>query len=203
MNGYEFNFCNSNNGIICRRSLFFYTSINISGTIMTSQNNYTYREASLNDKEQLKQLGIISYGQFSNILTPDNWTKLNTFLNDEEKLVDLINKSKSFVCLDKNEIIGMAYIIPSGNPWDIFKAEWSYIRMVGVNPEYQGKGIAKNLIRMCLDHAKQTKEKIVALHTSEFMVAARHIYENLGFKMLQEIKPKFGKRYWLYTLDLI
>ncbi|HTA61317.1 MAG TPA: GNAT family N-acetyltransferase, partial [Bacteroidia bacterium] len=99
-------------------------------------------------------------------------------------------------------IIGMAYIVSSGNPWDIFKAEWSYIRMVGVNPAYGGQGIAKALTSMCINHAVKTNEKIIALHTSEFMNAARHIYESLGFKILQPIEPRFGKKYWLYTLSI-
>lgn len=101
-------------------------------------------------------------------------------------------------------IVGMAHIIPNGNPADIFKIEWSYIRMVGVNPKYQGQGqgIAKTLTQMCIYKAKQTNEKTIALHTSEFMDAARHIYESLGFKILQEIDQRFGKKYWLYTLDL-
>ncbi|MDX2173612.1 MAG: hypothetical protein SFY56_10845 [Bacteroidota bacterium] len=34
---------------------------------------------------------------------------------------------------------------------------------------------------MCIAHAKQNNEKTIALHTSEFMDAARHIYEGLGF----------------------
>jgi len=63
-------------------------------------------------------------------------------------------------------------------------------------------GIAKTLTKMCMDHARQTKEKIIALHTSEFMDAARHIYENLGFKELKEIDPIYGKRYWIYILNL-
>ena len=161
-----------------------------------------YREGSINDKDQLQKLGISSYSPYSAILSPDNWKILHDFLHDEEKLAELINKSKIFVCTNPNEIIGMAYIIPHGNPWDIFKSEWCYIRMVGVHPQYRGLGIAKTLTQMCLNHARQTKEKTVALHTSEFMDAARHIYESLGFKKLQEIEPRFGKKYWLYTLDL-
>jgi ribosomal protein S18 acetylase RimI-like enzyme len=167
-----------------------------------SMSNLTYREGTLADKESLKKLGLISYGQFSAVLGPEYWKKLEATLNDEGKWVDLIQKSKSYVCLDKEEVIGMAFIIPSGNPWEMFKAEWSYIRMVGVNPEYQGKGIAKSLTKMCIDYAINTHEKTIALHTSEFMDAARHIYENLGFKRLEEIEPRLGKRYWLYTLTL-
>lgn len=186
------------------RYIFQTTKRKLHTTILQTftQNIFTYRDGSIQDKEQLKQLGIISYGQFSNILTSDNWTKLNDFLHNEDKLTDLINKSKVYVCLDKNEIIGMAYIVPNGNPWDIFDAEWSYIRMVGVNPKYEGKGIARTLIKMCIDHAKKTNEKIIALHTSEFMDAARHIYETLGFKKVREIEPRLGKKYWLYMLDL-
>jgi ribosomal protein S18 acetylase RimI-like enzyme len=167
-----------------------------------TQKNFTWREGFLKDKEQLMKLGLISYGQYATILTPDHWAKLNGFFHDDDKWIDLINKSKSFVCLEKDEVIGMAFIIPSGNPWDIFKTEWSYIRMVGVNPTYQGRGIAKTLTKMCLDYARQTKEKTIALHTSEFMDAARHVYESLGFKKIQEIEPRLGKKYWLYMLDL-
>jgi|SRR6185312_7417824 len=163
---------------------------------------FTYREGSINDKEQLQKLARISYGQFSNVLTPDNWAIMNDGLHDESKLIELINKSVCHVCLREDEIIGMAYFVPSGNPWGPFQTEWSYIRMVGVNPEYQGQGIAKTLTKMCIDRAKATQEKIIALHTSEFMDAARHIYEGFGFKVTQEIEPKFGKKYWLYTLDI-
>ena len=167
-----------------------------------TQSNFTYRNITLNDLQQLKQLGIISYGQFSNVLEPQHFNTLNTFLHDEDKLTQLISKSTGFAYLHNNQIIGMAFIIASGNPWEIFKADWSYIRMVGVNPAYQGQGIAKTLTSMCINHAIKTNEKIIALHTSEFMNAARHIYESLGFKILQEIEPRFGKKYWLYTLNI-
>ncbi|MEO6304996.1 MAG: GNAT family N-acetyltransferase [Bacteroidia bacterium] len=168
----------------------------------TNETTLIYRTGSIEDKEQLKQLGIISYGQFSSVLAPEHFERLNTSLHDENKVIELLGKSTCFVCELNKEIIGMAYIIPNGNPWDIFKAEWCYIRMVGVDPKHGGKGIAKTLTKMCIDHAIQTGEKTIALHTSEFMNAARHIYERLGFKVLQEIEPRFGKKYWLYTLEL-
>jgi ribosomal protein S18 acetylase RimI-like enzyme len=73
--------------------------------------------------------------------------------------------------------------------------------MVGVDPAYRGQGIAKTLTKMCIDHARYNNEKTIALHTSEFMGPARHIYESMGFKVQYEI-PLFGKRYWIYKLDL-
>jgi len=42
----------------------------------------------------------------------------------------------------------------------------------------------------------------MALHTSEMMRSARHIYEKIGFNILKEIEPRLGVKYWLYTLEL-
>ena len=161
-----------------------------------------YRIGTLLDKEKLQNLGLNSYGQFKNLLTEENWNKLNSFLTNENSYSDLLSNSKCFICETNNEIIGMAYLIPKGNPTDIFSADWSYIRMVGVNTEFGGKGIGKKLIQMCIDFAKETNEGIIALHTSEFMDAARHIYENIGFKKIKELEPRLGKKYWLYILEL-
>jgi ribosomal protein S18 acetylase RimI-like enzyme len=160
-----------------------------------------YRIITLEDIEQVKQLGLISYGQFADLLG-EHWNKMQANISSNENWEKIIGGSTGFACCDSEKIIGMAFIISSGNPWDIFKAEWSYIRMVGVDPAYGGKGIAKKLTNMCIDHAKKKGEKIIALHTSEFMDAARHIYETAGFKVLHPIEPRFGKKYWLYILEL-
>ncbi len=167
-----------------------------------TNNNLSYRIGTISDVDQLQDLGKIAYGQFQSALTPDNWEIFNGNLQDKQKFIDILNIANCFVCVDNDKIIGVAYIIPSGNPTDLFKSDWTYIRMVGVNPKYRGQGIAKALTQKCIDFAKQNNETTIALHTSEFMDAARHIYESIGFKVLKEIPPLFGKKYWLYTLDL-
>ena len=161
-----------------------------------------YRQGSIHDVNQIKELSIVSYSQYSEILTPENWKSLNKFLNDDKALLDLITKAESFLCTDNNIIVGMAYLIPSGNPTDIYQENWCYIRMVGVHPNYTGNGIGRKLTMLCIEKAKEMGEKTIALHTSEFMDAARHIYESIGFKILKEIPRRLGKIYWLYTLDL-
>jgi ribosomal protein S18 acetylase RimI-like enzyme len=98
--------------------------------------------------------------------------------------------------------VGVAFFVPHGNPAGFFSAEWCYIRRVGVRPEYQGKGIAQQLTQLCIEHARNTGEKTIALHTSEFMDAARHIYERTGFRRQEEVKTLFGKKYWVYLLEL-
>lgn len=162
-----------------------------------------YRPGTIDDLSELKKLAIKSWGQFQQKLTSDNWTKLYNTLTDHQTYNDLLNLSNCIVCTsDKDKIIGMAFLVPNGNPTDIYDKEWSYIRFLSVDPNFGGRGIGSKLTMMCIETARQNEEKTVALHTSEIMDKARHIYESLGFKILREIGPRLGKKYWLYTLDL-
>lgn len=160
-----------------------------------------YRKANSSDFDQLQSLGKESYAEFSKVLTESNWNKMNSFLESDDILNKLINQSTVFVCEKESELIGMIYLVPNGNPTDLFQEDWSYIRFLGVNTKYRGKGIGKKLTDLCLDYAQETKEKYVALHTSEFMDSARAIYEKKGFRKTKEIEF-LGKRYWIYLLDL-
>ncbi len=162
----------------------------------------SYRNADPSDLDALQALSLRSYGQYAQVLTPENWATFESNLQNKQRFIDLLNNSTCFVCLDQHKIVGVAYLVPSGQAVQFFKAEWAVIRMIGVDPEYRGLGIARKLTEQCIYQAKEQQEKTIALHTSEFMDAARHIYESLGFKVLQPIPDLFGKKYWLYTLEL-
>jgi ribosomal protein S18 acetylase RimI-like enzyme len=162
----------------------------------------TYRTATKSDLKQIQQLGLLAYEQFKPILTQENWAKWEENFNNDSNFLDLLDKATGFVCEVENELVGMAFLIPSGNPWLYFPTEWSYIRYVGVHPNFEGNGIGKKLTQQCIDKAKETGEKTIALHTSEFQNAARQIYESLGFIKIKEIEPVFGKVFYIYTIEL-
>ncbi len=160
-----------------------------------------YRKANSFDFDKLKSLGIESYSEFSKVLTSTNWNKMNSFLESNANLTMLIKQSTVFVCEKESDIIGMIYLVPSGNPTELFQENWSYIRFLGVNTEFRGNGIGKKLTDLGMDYAKETNEKYIALHTSEFMDSARAIYEKRGFKKTKEIEY-LGKKYWIYLFEL-
>ena len=165
--------------------------------------NLTYRQGTKDDLPNLKQLAIKSWTPFQKELTAENWNSLKQTISNDKTYEELIDQSTCFVCVTENDnIVGMAFIVPNGNPTDIYLKEWSYIRFVSVDPAFGGQGIGRKLTMMCIDQAKLNGEKTIALHTSEIMNNARHIYESLGFNILREIDPRLGKRYWLYKLDL-
>jgi ribosomal protein S18 acetylase RimI-like enzyme len=162
-----------------------------------------FRKATTADAANLRSLALASWTPFRPMLEPQHWQLLFNNLDNIQTYTALLTQAHSFVCEDAiGSIIGMAFLVPSGNPTDIYPADWSYIRFVSVHPDFAGKGIGGNLTVLCIETAKALKEHTIALHTSEIMPAARHIYERLGFTIMREIESQFGKRYWLYALQL-
>ncbi len=163
---------------------------------------FTYREGSKSDFNALKELGKLAYSQFEKVLQPQHWQSMRDYLDNEQKLSELIEKARCLVCLDAEKLVGMAYLVPHGNPTVIFPPDWSYIRMVGVHPDYRGQGISRKLTARCIEYAKQSGEKIIGLHTSEIMPDAQQIYHSFGFKIEKELELLYGVKYWLYKLQL-
>jgi GNAT superfamily N-acetyltransferase len=167
------------------------------------KSGFYYRTGDVNDLNQISALAFLSWKQYESILTPANWKELFRLLIDPKTYTDLLSISHCVLCETSDKrVIGMAYLVPSGNPTAIYEEDWSYIRFVSVDPAYGGQKIGETLTAKCVKYAKDNGEKIVALHTSEMMGKAISIYENLGFRILRELEPRLGKRYWLYLLEL-
>jgi ribosomal protein S18 acetylase RimI-like enzyme len=165
--------------------------------------NIQYRQGTKNDLQGLKELAIKSWSPFRKELTQENWNSSFQTITNVKTYEELLEKSTCIVCVAGDDtIVGMAFLVPNGNPTDIYLKEWSYIRFVSVDPMFAGRGIGRKLTTLCIEKAKENGEKVIALHTAEIMNNARHIYESLGFEILREIDQRLGKRYWLYKLEL-
>lgn len=159
-------------------------------------------QATLADIPQLMELGLIAYGQYAETLGADHWAQMRKNLSNEAMFADLLNKSTCFVARYESKIIGMAFLLPSGNAIDIYEADWCSIRLVAVHPSHQGKKIAKTLTQICINNAISDDEKTIALHTSSMMPAAMRVYESFGFKIIRDLGKRFGQPYFLYALNL-
>jgi ribosomal protein S18 acetylase RimI-like enzyme len=124
-------------------------------------------------------------------------------ISSHKSYSNLLETSECIVCENESkEVVGMAFLVPNGNPSEIYDEKWCHLRFVSVDPNYRGNGIGKKLTELCIESAIENKEQTMALHTSEIMGSARRIYEKMGFEILKEIEPRFGVRYWLYTFEL-
>jgi ribosomal protein S18 acetylase RimI-like enzyme len=166
-----------------------------------ADHDMTYRKANAIDVPNIVRLTLKAYHDYKAVLTPINWARMEANLSNENLFAELLGKATTFVCETNSRLVGVLFLIPNGNPTPIFPADWSYIRLLGVDPDYRGLRIGRKLTELCIHHAKAMGEIGVALHTSEFMNAARTMYEELGFRPAKELPPIFDKRYWLYKLS--
>ncbi len=162
-----------------------------------------YRLAGSPDSIALKHVAIISYGQYKAVIEERYWEEMDSNHSDQNTYDGLLEIAKGFVCEIDREIVGMTFLVPSGNPTSIFQADWAYIRLLGVLPEFENRGIGRELMRLCIDKARASGETTLALHTSEIQNAARHLYESMGFVRHKDIDLIYGKKYFLYLLQPI
>lgn len=163
---------------------------------------FTFRKGNSSDINQIRDLTLLANLQFRNVISKESVEVWEENLRNENTYTELLKIASCFVCEYESNIVGSAFLIPHGNPYKWFESDWAYIRLVGVHPRLQGNGIGKWLTQMCIEEAKVLGEKTIALHTSEFQNAARHIYEGLGFVKIKELDLIFGKQYYLYTFKL-
>lgn len=62
----------------------------------------------------------------------------------------------------------------------------AHLRMLGVHPEARGRGVARALVKACLDRARAAGRRRLTLNTTQRMEAARRMYEAMGFERLPD-----------------
>jgi GNAT superfamily N-acetyltransferase len=87
------------------------------------------------------------------------------------------------------EIIGSVALFPAKS--DAYRGlvdmlDYPEIRMLAVNQESRGKGVAEALIKECINRTKIKGAQNIGLHTADFMESAMRLYERMGFERIPE-----------------
>lgn len=104
-------------------------------------------------------------------------------LNDPKGTI-LDNGGYIWLASDGDEIVGSSALIK--------EHEGVYeLAKMSVTPKYQGKGISKMLIEVCLNKAKELGASKLTLFSNDQLKTALHLYERYGFRHVEVVGSPF------------
>ena len=156
--------------------------------------------AQASDFDAIAALNVEAYQEFVGRMSPDGWRGMEASVRAVEARAQ---SARFLVMRDHGAIVGSVGYCPAGkgNP-EIFPPEWAGVLLLAVAPTHRGCGIARTLVSACIQCARNDAAQAIGLFTNELMIAARQLYESLGFRQESESPLRFGLRYWRYKLQL-
>ncbi|MGA7343791.1 MAG: GNAT family N-acetyltransferase [Terracidiphilus sp.] len=103
------------------------------------------------------------------------------------KRMILEGKYAGWITIDSNRpaaSAGLLILDWPPHPLDPTGEQRGYLLNVFVEPDYRRRGLARELVRLCLAEARRRRIRVVTLHSSD---AGRPIYEGFGFHPTNEM----------------
>jgi GNAT superfamily N-acetyltransferase len=138
------------------------------------------REARPEEYDQVGDVVALAYVPFG---SPDDegWME---HLDLVRNVADRAQRTVVLVAADAGRVLGSATIELFGVIGDDDRElppDWAFLRMVGVHPDAQGRGIGKALVESVITRARAAGKRVLGLRTTPQMKVAHRLYESLGF----------------------
>jgi GNAT superfamily N-acetyltransferase len=141
------------------------------------------RPAQPEEYEETGRVTALAYREFSD---SDSWDRYLELIADVGARADIALVLAAF---EDGRVLGSATLeldrrIENDEP-DL-PPEQAEIRMLGVDPERRGRGVARALMDACFTWAARAGKSRMLLHTTQRMKVAQEMYEAMGFERLPD-----------------
>jgi ribosomal protein S18 acetylase RimI-like enzyme len=127
-----------------------------------------------------------------------------------DRVADVATRARHAVVLvavEDGRLLGSVTVelsdrIPGGHPRPPLKPDQAHVRMLGVHPHVQGRGIGRRLMEGAAAEARRAGKRRITLETTEAMRAAQHLYESMGYRRLDDLEFDDGFRLRAYEQRL-
>jgi GNAT superfamily N-acetyltransferase len=141
----------------------------------------TVRDAWPDEIATIAQITRLAYGEYSSRMEPAAWNVLEQEI--ESALTNDRGVTRLVAELDGVVVGSAALYAPDTAAYGNLASVtlWPEVRLVAVHPAARGRGIARALVEDCVRRARRAGARVIGLHTSETMRAAKQLYERMGF----------------------
>jgi GNAT superfamily N-acetyltransferase len=161
------------------------------------------REAHPSEYDQVGDVVALAYTPFG---SPDDegWVQ---HLELVRNVADRAKRTVVLAAVEGGRVLGSATIELFGVIGDDdheVPPDWAFLRMVGVHPEAQGRGVGRALVQDVISRARAEGRRHLGLRTTPQMEVAHRLYESLGFVRDPSLDYPIEADYSLlgYRLDL-
>ena len=157
--------------------------------------------------EEYDEAGRVTADAYRPYARGDDWTD---YLGELADVADRAQRTKVLVAVEDGRIIGTTTLeldrrVDEGE--DHLEAERlpsheAHIRMLGVLPETQGRGIGRALMDESIRIAKEHGKTLMTLHTTNRMNVAQRMYESMGFTRMPDWRVSEDFTLLTYHLEL-
>jgi ribosomal protein S18 acetylase RimI-like enzyme len=97
-------------------------------------------------------------------------------------------QAEVLVAVDGADVLGCVTFVPdTDSPWaELLEPGESAIRMLGVDPAAQGRGVGRALVLACVERTRRLGHTQLFLHSTPWMPTAHRLYQSVGFTRVPE-----------------
>jgi len=132
------------------------------------------------DHQRVRSALISAYAQYAEVLPPP---VLAAYLSD---LVDLDGRgigAEILVAEHGGTVLGTVTCSTDGDDAGFaWPGQWAVVQALAVPPSSRGRAIGRLLVETCIERARTAGARGIGGHAPEFMSAAVHLCESLGFR---------------------
>jgi ribosomal protein S18 acetylase RimI-like enzyme len=96
-------------------------------------------------------------------------------------------EAEVLVAIDEDLIGCVTFVPDASSPWaEGLGSGEAAIRMLGVDPRCQGRGVGAGLVDACVERARKLGRTGLFLHSTPWMTSAHRLYERAGFRRVPD-----------------
>jgi ribosomal protein S18 acetylase RimI-like enzyme len=162
------------------------------------------RDARDDERAAIRALTLRAYEEIATVMAPSAWAGLERVLHER---LDAEGGFSRIVAERAVALVGSVQLYPPESDaygGEVAPARWPEVRLLAVDPEARGLGIARRLMDECIRRARAMGASEIGLHTSESLRDAVRLYERMGFVRVpaNDFHPEGGELVRAYRLSI-